>query len=161
MNTRFSWYEQWATLSLGLRHLLFYGLYAAGNKDDGIECVLTIRALVGTKPLESFRIWEVFNVREGSRVSQWVTQPEGLFDQLLEEVDEFFGIENLSGSTALNLLTPSGTKKLLVTVSRTDPTSIFINFLGSIEPAVADLMVEYIGLNGVNRLWGQSPEMKA
>jgi hypothetical protein len=159
MNIGFSWYEQWASLPLGLRHLLFYGLYAAGNKDEGIECVLTIQALIGTRPLEATRIWEVFNVREGSRVSQWVTQPEGLFDQLIAETDEYFAFEPPNTSATWNLLTPHGTKKLLVTVSRNEPISVCISFSDSVEPAVADKMLEYIVLNGMNRLFGQSPEL--
>lgn len=160
MNTTFSWYDQWATLPCGLRHLLFHGLYAAGSKDDGIECVLTTQALVGTRPREASRIWEVFNVRDGSRVSQWNTQLEGLYDQLINEADECFAIEYPNTTATWSLLTPSGEKRLLVTVSREEPTSVCIRFADSVEPAVANEMVEYIGRNGMNRLFGQSPELK-
>lgn len=152
MTEMHDWYEKWTTLPLTLRHLLLYLLYASGNKEDGVECVLTCRALLETKSLEESCNREVFNVRDGVRVSQWVPPPIGLFDELLEDLNEQLDMDNKTDVATLKLLTPMCPYNVIVQVRRDHPTSVYVRFLASLEPAGANAMVESIGKYGMHHL---------
>ena len=101
-----TWFEQWKALPTGMRHLLYYCLYSVESGDDGVECVLTTRAFSETKPLEVSRHWEVFNVRDGLRALPWVPAPEGIFDQLVAEV-EGRGLGGGGDDPSWRVVTPS------------------------------------------------------
>ena len=79
------WYEKWTALPFTLRHLLLYLLYASGNGDDGVECVLIDRDLLGTEPQELSRSWEVFNIRDGVRWTKLEKSRSARFRYFLEQ----------------------------------------------------------------------------
>lgn len=153
MDSNSQWFEQWRLLPVGMRHLLFHLLYVIDSGDDGIECVLTTRALENTPPLTSSRHWELFNVREWKRVSQWVPLPGGLFDNLTGEIDENVHHGTRKNPITWKVATPQGTVDLLVSVSWDDPISAFVHCNERLSREVASEMVETIGRMGMDRMY--------
>jgi hypothetical protein len=146
------WYEKWTALPFTLRHLLLYLLYASGNGDDGVECVLIDRDLLGTEPQELSRSWEVFTIRDGVRVSQWVPPPSWLFDELLADLNHELDFDEEKQEAILNLIAPMSASNVIVKVCHDRRPSVFIRFLEWLEPSAANAMVEYIGQNGMQHL---------